>query len=77
MTLKTIGFRFFAQIMGGNYVFCCSRHIIASTLRATKRNLTELLSLREGVAASKFFKIFSTDVTSTLCKPKSSYSFQI
>ena len=27
MFLKSTGFKFFAKIMGGNYVFCCSSHI--------------------------------------------------
>ena len=32
--MKSNDFKFFAKIIGGNYVFCCSSHIIALTLQA-------------------------------------------
>ena len=25
--MKSAGFKFFANVMGGNYIFCCSSHI--------------------------------------------------
>ena len=34
MTLKSTGFKFFAKVMGGSYLFCCSSRITL-TLQAT------------------------------------------
>ena len=39
MTLKSTGFNFFAKIIGGNYFFCCSSHIIFNP--TSHLNMTE------------------------------------
>ena len=46
---------------------------IAITAALPLKNLAEICSILEALATSKFFKIFSTDATFTLCKAKSSH----
>ena len=59
--MKSNDFKFFAKMIWGNYVFCCSSHIIALTLQATLKivliKIVAILMMLAKLASLSLLKI--------------------